>query len=126
MLNETWKCPDCGTENEAENNFCGECGAKKPEREIGTSAGRVVSNQINPASNSRTVPDQSSCDESDDVDDMPEDKLTTGNLILSILWPLGGVILGIYFFAKGRPKSGRTCLIIGIIGMILLILLGIL
>ena len=26
-----WKCPKCGTENEAENNFCGECGTKKPK-----------------------------------------------------------------------------------------------
>lgn len=31
MSNETWKCPNCGTENDGENNFCGECGTKKPE-----------------------------------------------------------------------------------------------
>ena len=26
-----WVCPNCGKENEAKNNFCGDCGSKKPE-----------------------------------------------------------------------------------------------
>ena len=34
MSNEKWKCPKCGTENDAENAFCGECGTKKPERNM--------------------------------------------------------------------------------------------
>ena len=28
---KNWKCPQCGTENESGNNFCGKCGTKKPE-----------------------------------------------------------------------------------------------
>lgn len=41
MSNETWKCPNCGIENDSENAFCGECGSKKPEMEIGM-AGKAV------------------------------------------------------------------------------------
>ena len=26
-----WFCPNCGAENEADNNFCGKCGTRKPE-----------------------------------------------------------------------------------------------
>ena len=44
MLNETWKCPKCGIENDIENAFCGECGSKKPEMEIGM-AGKAVPKQ---------------------------------------------------------------------------------
>ena len=58
MANETWKCPRCGLENNVESNFCGECGARKPEMEIGMGAGKAVSNQINQASNSSTVTEQ--------------------------------------------------------------------
>lgn len=41
MSDERWKCPKCGTENDAENAFCGECGTKKPEAGIGM-AGKAV------------------------------------------------------------------------------------
>ena len=27
---KNWNCPQCGRENESEDNFCGECGTKKP------------------------------------------------------------------------------------------------
>jgi len=30
----SWKCPNCGIENDSENNFCGDCGTKKPETGI--------------------------------------------------------------------------------------------
>ena len=32
---ETWKCPKCGAENTVYDNFCGECGGKKPVVGIG-------------------------------------------------------------------------------------------
>ena len=49
MPNERWKCPKCGVENDFDNNFCGDCGKKKPEREIGiATAGKAVQKQINP------------------------------------------------------------------------------
>ena len=49
MSNEKWKCPKCGIENDIENAFCGECGTKKPERELGiATAGKAVQKQINP------------------------------------------------------------------------------
>ncbi len=31
MSNGKWKCSNCGTENAGDDNFCGECGGKKPE-----------------------------------------------------------------------------------------------
>jgi len=34
MSDEKWKCPKCGVENDAENGFCGDCGTKKPERNM--------------------------------------------------------------------------------------------
>ena len=33
---KNWNCPRCGTENESEDNFCGKCGTKKPERLVWT------------------------------------------------------------------------------------------
>ena len=74
MSNEKWTCSNCGYQNEEGDNFCGECGSKKPERELGIGVGRVVSNQINPASNSRTIPEQSACD------NLPEDNAATRNM----------------------------------------------
>ena len=35
MSEEKWKCPKCGTENAMDDNFCGECGTKKPVIGIG-------------------------------------------------------------------------------------------
>ena len=46
MSGEKWKCPNCGAENEMDDNFCGECGCKKPAVGIAT-AGRVIP-QANP------------------------------------------------------------------------------
>ena len=34
MSEEKWKCPKCGTENAGDDNFCGECGGKKPESSV--------------------------------------------------------------------------------------------
>ena len=31
---KNWNCPQCGRENDSENNFCGDCGTKKPETGI--------------------------------------------------------------------------------------------
>ena len=53
MSNEKWKCPKCGAENDLENIFCGECGSKKPEREIGiATAGKVIPKPANQNPNS--------------------------------------------------------------------------
>ena len=35
MSEEKWKCPNCGTENSGDDNFCSECGGKKPVVGIG-------------------------------------------------------------------------------------------
>ena len=35
MSEEKWKCPKCGAENAMDDNFCGECGGKKPVVGIG-------------------------------------------------------------------------------------------
>ena len=35
MSEEKWKCPKCGAENAADDNFCGECRTKKPVVGIG-------------------------------------------------------------------------------------------
>ena len=43
MSEEKWKCPNCGTENAADDNFCGECGGKKPE--VGIGIAQTVNNQ---------------------------------------------------------------------------------
>ena len=49
MVDGKWKCPKCGTENDAENAFCGECGSKKPERETRiAAAGRVIPKETKP------------------------------------------------------------------------------
>ena len=50
MSNEKWKCPKCGTENDAENASCGECGSKKAgpsenEQEKNVIDGQVVTKQ---------------------------------------------------------------------------------
>ena len=76
MANETWKCPKCGVENEAENNFCGECGTRKPETEIGINQ---INRNPNPIASAtvkqaeRTVPEQSGWD---NVDNIQEDDAT--------------------------------------------------
>jgi len=46
MSNEKWKCPKCGTENDLENIFCGDCGTKRPEIKPGV-AERVVPKPAN-------------------------------------------------------------------------------
>ena len=43
MNNEEWKCPKCGTENAMDDNFCGECGGKKPV--VGIGIAQTVKNE---------------------------------------------------------------------------------
>ena len=41
MSEEKWKCPKCGAENTMDDNFCGECGSKKPAVGIGAATKQV-------------------------------------------------------------------------------------
>ena len=43
MSEEKWKCPKCGAENAMDDNFCGECGGKKPV--VGIGMAQTVKNE---------------------------------------------------------------------------------
>jgi len=52
-----------------------------------------------------------------------EDAVNVGLMILSILIPIAGVILGIINLTKGKKKSGTSYLVAGIIAWVVGILL---
>jgi len=106
-----WKCPDCGTENEMKNNFCCHCGAKKSVAKPAFEK----SNQASPVSENRNIrSNYDSLNTTEDADEtISEDKASKQFLSASFCVPIIGLILGIYYLAKGKPKAGVSCLMAG-------------
>lgn len=86
-------CPECGTENPDDASFCGSCGKAI-----------TVSNTDQP-----TEPDEIS--KVVDLDHAPEtvpDGLKYGVLAASVLMPLIGVGMGIYYMMKGENEDKKS------------------
>lgn len=93
-------CKNCGSEIPNDSTFCVKCGAKAEasvQQAQATQPARPVQQYT-----------QTSSTASKDV-------VSAGLVILSILIPLVGIIMGIVFMCDGKKYAGKTYLLAGII-----------
>lgn len=88
-------CKKCGSEMPDNSEFCAKCGAKADKSEqyfVNVSAAKTPI----------------------------DDTVSAGLVILSILIPLVGIIMGFVFHSEGRKHAGKTYIIVAIVSAVLL------
>ena len=111
MPNEKWKCPKCGAENAMDDNFCGECGTKRPEVKAANSgigmAGKAASDKANLDSNPAQTENylRQATDNKGNIEQRDEGYENEKNkrvshilgIIVNVLWIMG---LLLYIFSR--------------------------
>lgn len=86
-------CKKCGNEIPNDNDFCAKCGTK---------ADKSAQYFVDVSATKAQI----------------DDTVSAGLVILSILIPLVGIIMGIVFICDGKKHAGKTYLIAGIISSV--------
>ena len=95
------KCSSCGAEIEPGMTQCSYCGQPVET----TSSGNIQYGQTQNVTPNAYVPNANQAE---------EDKVSVGLVIVSVLIPLVGIIVGIVNMSKGKKKSGKIYLIVAI------------
>ena len=108
-------CPQCGTKNLDQNEFCTSCGAKlSTDNKSTTSPHANIKSGRSPDSLLKQF-------ETDDPS-VVSSGFNIGMLIASFLIPLIGIVMGIIYMRKDHPaqkKAGKNWLIVAAIGTLI-------
>ena len=100
------KCSSCGAEIEPGMTQCSYCGQPVEN----TASGNIQYGKTQNVTPNAYDPNAMQAQ---------EDKVSVGLVVLSVLIPLAGVIIGIVNMTKGKKKSGQVYLIVAIVVWVL-------
>lgn len=111
-------CSSCGKEINNEAVVCPYCGVKTPNAQ-----------QIPQQPNYNVQQNNSAPQQNPYMNQYPQpieaDETNVGIVVLSVLFPIVGIILGAVNMSNGKKKSGKAYLMAGVISFVVCLVIGI-